>query len=474
MYCIKVDATHLWLRNSCGPLTPVDASDLLIYVDGRYIGKKRLVAPEGVDGSVRAFTPWLEPGAHTIRIYWDNVHRRLALKLQRIHLQSLGGPDSDSDGVKDWVEVSVAAMTSLDRVHSAAYVGGSASSAVWGPGWTNGSSTSVVSPVCIEGVDRYPDLMLIGVNGQTNLAARAGAGERWYADVPLSSTGSTSIAVSYQSGAITREATVTWVPLNVLAAGNVRLRKGDALMLTACPAGATNGTVTLDVGASHYVTTASEPVIHVFQAPGVYNVTGAYEAGEAKTIAVTVLGAAFPAESPACMLGRARPWDCPDVPPEAAVEADETVALTRNGQTLGITMSKVNRDHHLVARLGQDGPVLAAAKLNGFWIQAAVDSYLWVVEQNEDSAVWQQEVVAKAVPADVDIELSIFVAGVTFDDMTIERWITSADLNELGEYDFLMIRPNSVEIPTCHTIIAYQDGVCLGEAYYGGVLFPNE
>jgi hypothetical protein len=58
--------------------------------------------------------------------------------------------------------------------------------------------------------------------------------------------------------------------------------------------------------------------------------------------------------------------------------------------------------------------------------------------------------------------------------MTIERWITSADLNELGEYDFLMIRPNSVEIPTCHTIIAYQNGVCLGEAYYGGVLFPNE
>jgi hypothetical protein len=31
-----------------------------------------------------------------------------------------------------------------------------------------------------------------------------------------------------------------------------------------------------------------------------------------------------------------------------------------------------------------------------------------------------------------------------------------------------------VEIPTCHTIIAYQNGVCLGEAYYGGVLFPNE
>ena len=58
--------------------------------------------------------------------------------------------------------------------------------------------------------------------------------------------------------------------------------------------------------------------------------------------------------------------------------------------------------------------------------------------------------------------------------MTIERWITSSDLNELGEYYFRMYHPNSVRASTCHYIKAYQDGVHLGEAYYGGVLFPTE
>jgi hypothetical protein len=481
MYCIKVDATHLWLRNSCGPLDPVDASDLLIYVDGRYIGKKRLVAPEGIDGSVRAFTPWLQPGAHTVRIFWDNVHRKVALKLQRIHLQSLGGPDSDSDGVKDWVEASVGAMTSLDRVHSAAYVGGSVTNAAWGPGWTNGASTSVVSPVCIEGVDRYPDLMSIAVNSETNFAARAGAGERWYADVPLSLTGSTAIAVSYQSGALTRSTSVAWVPLNLLAAGDLRIRAGDSLMLTAQPEGVSTGAVTITVDAQQYVTSVGAPLVHAFETPGTYAVSGAHESGSNNTITVTVVGAALPAQTPACMLGRSRTWTCPDLPDAASVEADTTVSLTRNGTTFGITMSKVNWDHYLVARLpapsvegGQTGPILANKKLNGFWIQAAVDSYLWVVEEYPDSALWQQEVVARAVPSDVDIQLSIFVGGVTFDDLTVVRWITAADLNELGEYSFRMLRPNSVGTSTCHTIKAYQDGEFIGDAYYSGVLFPNE
>ena len=482
MYRIKVEATHLLLRNSCGPVQPVDASDLLLYVDGRYIGKKRLVAPEGIDGSVRVFTPWLQLGAHTIRVYWENVHTRVALKVERVRLQSLGGPDSNADGVKDWVAASVAAMTSLDRVNSAFYVGGGVSNAVWGTGWTNGGGTSVVSPVCIEGVDRYPDLMSIDVNGQTNIQALTGAGERWYADVPLSPTGTTAIAVSYQSGAITRGVNVTWAPLNLLAAGDLRIRAGDALLLTAHPAGATTGTVTIAVGTNQYATTVEAPVIHVFDTPGAYAVSGTYESGSNNTITVTVVGAAFTAETPACLLGRARSWTWAGLSSNAVVEADATVALTRNGTALGITMSKVNWNHYLVARLstlsggegGAGGPVLARAKLNGFWIQAAVDSYLWVVEEYPDSALWQQELVAKAVPADVDIQLHIFVGGVTFDDLSIERWITATDLNELGEYNFRMIRPNSVRTSACHTIRAYQNGVYLGEAYYSGVLFPDE
>jgi len=100
--------------------------------------------------------------------------------------------------------------------------------------------------------------------------------------------------------------------------------------------------------------------------------------------------------------------------------------------------------------------------------------YHWIVERYPDSQLWENQMVTKAVPDDVDIQIRIFIGGVTFDDMSIERWITLADLNELGEYYFRMYHPNSVSASACHYIKAYQNGVYLGEAYYGGVLFPDE
>ena len=80
----------------------------------------------------------------------------------------------------------------------------------------------------------------------------------------------------------------------------------------------------------------------------------------------------------------------------------------------------------------------------------------------------------KNVPDTVDIGIDIFVGGVTFEDLTMEKWITSADINEIGEYAFRMIRAASVTASTCHNIRAYQNGESLGEAYYSGILFPDE
>lgn len=81
---------------------------------------------------------------------------------------------------------------------------------------------------------------------------------------------------------------------------------------------------------------------------------------------------------------------------------------------------------------------------------------------------------AKNVPDTVDIWVHIFVGGVTFEDLTTEKWLTNADLDEIGEHALRMIRAASVTASVCHNVRAYQDGEYLGEAYYSGVLFPEE
>ncbi len=107
-------------------------------------------------------------------------------------------------------------------------------------------------------------------------------------------------------------------------------------------------------------------------------------------------------------------------------------------------------------------------------MQGAVDTYVWVVERNPDSEVWENTMVTKRVPASVSIQISIFVGGVTFDDMALSRWVTVNDLDELGNYKFRLLHPNSIQTSTCHTIRMYQGGVYVGEAYYGGILMPQE
>ena len=100
---------------------------------------------------------------------------------------------------------------------------------------------------------------------------------------------------------------------------------------------------------------------------------------------------------------------------------------------------------------------------------------MWRVATYEDgSSLWENGMVSRQVPNTVDIQLKIIIGGVTFDDETIERWIDSTDIDQLGEYTFQMIRSAGVTASVCHTIRMYQDGVYLGEAYYAGTLMPNE
>ncbi len=455
IYRLKVMATHPWLKTTCSQVEPVDRSDLMLYLDGRYLGRKELVAPDGIYSGVKVFTPWLTAGQHTVRIFWENVHSRISLRIKDLRLQTLPGPDSDGDGVKDWVETSVGNMTGID----------------------GGQGTSIVSPVCLEGRARYVDMMGCTADGGA-VTLRHAAGERWYADVPLSSTGSTDVAVTFQDGALGRGTNVTWVAHNVLRGGTLKIRKGDALMLSAVRPGALAGNVEVEVmGVASYASTvAGAPIIHAFTEPGNYVVNGVHDDGQVSqgSITVEVVGGGFPEEPPALLIGKTRTWGCTNLPAGVALEADDTVSATLSGQTATLRATRTNGDHYMVARLFDDGPILDSTPLDTFWIQAAVDSFIWVVAKYADSELWQNNLISRNVPDTVDIRLHIFIGGVTFEDLSLEKWITAEDINELEEYTFRMIHPNSVTASACHTIKAYQDGVFIGEAYYSGRLMPDE
>ena len=420
----------------------------MVYIDNVFIGRKLLSTPPGIDSTMQFITPWLPAGPHAVQINWENVHSLVGLKIESVTLQQFTGTNAAQA-----VASLVAGQTFLDNV----------------------PVQSVVSPVCVEGSNQFANTTAVTVNGVANPVKPALLGN-WYSDVPLAGSGSTAVSVAFESGAQTLSNTITWVPLNLACANNMTIRANDSLMLTAYPTNQGSGTVAIQVaGLTNYTTTVASPVICQFPTGGVYTVSGTWQGNAAGAITVTVMQASFPATNPACMLGYLRNWNCPNVPASAWLESDASVTLGWTNQVASINMSEIYSDHYMVARLYPGGPILGSQHLDGFWVQAAVDSYFWVLQTYPDgSQLWQDEIFTKNVPASVSIQIHIFIGGVTFDDGTTTRWITSTNLDALGTYTFDMIRPASVTHSTCHTIYMYQGSTYLGEAYEGGYLLPEE
>ena len=237
---------------------------------------------------------------------------------------------------------------------------------------------------------------------------------------------------------------------------------------------------------------STRPLTYLFPSAGTYTVTGQYTHGNdtvTASIQVQAIDGSFPEENPACLVGRERSWHCPDLSSNLVFEADASVelesgvedveiietlpdgTLTTNNQqqtTVSLKANDTNGDHVMLARLYPNGPILDSARLDPFWIQNAVDGYVWTVERYEDSELWEVEMVTKQVPDSVDVQIKVIIAGVTLDDYTLARWLTNADLDEIGEYDIRLFHPNDEEHSVCHTIKVYQDEQFIGEAFYSG------
>ncbi|MDF7802016.1 hypothetical protein P4C99_21245, partial [Pontiellaceae bacterium B1224] len=318
-----------------------------------------------------------------------------------------------------------------------------------------------------------------------------GAGPRWYANLPLEQDGTTTATATFQNGALECPINIEWVPLNLMEhdGETVQVRKGDQLKLEALPTDARGGQFTLTVFGEEHRSPNTQPLVVAFDEAGTYPVSGTYRNGRRETaaaITVTVVDGSFPEESPACLVGRERIWSFEGMPSNIVYEVDDTVELVEatssslaadlesaegvasRTTTLSLLANDTNGDHTMLARLYPGGPILASTKLDTFWIQNATDGYFWTVETYEDSELWEVQSIAKNIPDSIDIRIKVVIGGVMLDDYTLERWLTNADYDDIGTYNFRLFHPNDSEGSTCHTFKLYQDGQFVGEAFGGG------
>jgi hypothetical protein len=428
---------------------PIIELPLQVWVDGDYLGRFILTYSATANGLVHCFTPYLQAGSHTVRIYWDNYRWNITLVIAALRVQRLIGPDDNSNGIYDWVE---ARLESEEGTELA-------------------PASSVTSPVCIEGRGQFMGMMEIEA-GTNAITPQPGAGDRWYANVPLSATAATTVVISHQDGAVLETNQITWQVSNLLTNQSMMVRQGDGLLLTAMPGGATSGTVNITItGVTNYTTDVFTPVPHWFSNAGAFTVTGIYDGSLSNTITVTVIGAAFPASTSA-WVGQDRIWACPDIPNEAVVEADPQLTLTQirylpgGGREFDL-MTDAIEPRYVIARLGTNGPVLAATVVEGFELYTGGDVSLIVVEVLPDgSQVIEMRTIQSPVPEGLTIKLAIIVAGITFEGGGTELTLDSDDFDEYGVNTVTFIRSASCQTSVCHTTKVYEGTQLIGWPQY--------
>jgi hypothetical protein len=453
---LRVAGYHEWRGASNS--TPVTVSDFLIYAGGQFVGRYWL---RDTEGSFDAVLPFLKAGPQRVRIVWNAVDASLGLRIASVGLGSLGGTDTNADGIADWVATSSARTNFAFKAVIA----------------------SPLSPACVEGSARWPGLVTATFAG-IDVPIRPSTAGRWYADLSLDPSNSASpLALTFENGASTAAVSVTWAPLDLVnGVTSLNARLGDTLRIGVSQPGSAVLTAANASGAVISSASVAQglPLDVPLTIVGTWTFTTLWTpvsgSPVTRTLTVNVYCGSLPAAVPACQLGRSRSWLCPGLTPGVKLEAAPGLSVSLSGNTNAtLNVSSAYMDHYVLLRAGSGGPILDSRRAAPFWVQASVDSYLNVVKPlPNNSQLWEGRLVTFGVPEDTEIELRIFVGGVTFDDLTVVRRVSGAALNQAAEYFYRLIHPNSVSASSCHTIKSYQDVGSLGDCYYGSLGLPAD
>lgn len=446
------------------PRSLVKTLDLVVSIDGENLGHRPLAGGYGTNGIVEYVTPFLKRGKHTVRVFWDDAASFSSLRLKQVRLQSIAGPDSDGDGIQDWVAAMVNAESGRDP---------------------NAPLASYVSPICLEGRDPYLSMMNLRVesgNGQAEWPIQPNVGKRWYANVPLLTNGNTTVRISYQNQAVIERHLVRWEAVNLLNLppdfiSPLTVRKDDSLRFTARPPGRPHGNVIVSIAngpqsVASYTTTTRDPAPFPFPNAGNYTVSATYVPDDgsgsvAGSTTLKVVGYVFP-ENPVCWAGKARDWALTNVPAEIRLESDPRLLLTAitnapaNVRALSLLIDQ-NEPRTVISRLGTNGPIVTAVQAEGVRLFAIPDTYNKVIEKYADgSRLVEAMLIMSPVIGTATVQIRIIVGGVTFDDGTTYRELNASDFDALGQYKVRFLMPVGVQTANCHRIVMMQGATRVG------------
>lgn len=418
----------------------------VIYVDGTYITKTTKTLSEGeTTGSIRAFLPHLTAGTHTIRILWDNIYPNTRMQIETLSICDIEGADADSNGQKDWMDNRLANMFTVDT-----------------------ETNSYTSPAYVAGNARYLDLMTLT---GTDAPIQRGDFNQWFADVELTAGTPTDLALTWQNGVKTLNHQVVWAEANVADLTSLNIRQGASLLLNMQPGALGVATVEID----GVITTVGEGAAleRLFDTAGTFVVNGTFTDGATgevitSSLTVTVTGIVTP-EAPYLDKGVRRRfvWNTPEGVNLSAFNISLNANTDENGSYFDmLNETNIYEDRNIVARLGENGPILSSLDVKTFKLNVAPEGYFVLEKVYEDGAqTIKATIIGQNMPAELEFTIEPLGGGCLFEDgsSNAKEYVVSTAMDSFGEMYVLIIRVADRTGSTCLKLLIYQNGVSVSK-----------
>lgn len=457
-----------------GNVLEVETLTLSVTIDGHSLGSNTLRSLNGEAGRVLFLLPELKAGSHTITITLKNTDLRRSFSINGIRLLKPEGTSADGTALPEWLH------QYLDRENAL----------------TNCPEGSLTSPACIEGKARALHLTTLTAGG-TPQTLQQGAGRGWYANVALPESGeAVNIQAGFESGATAASSTIKWEVCDVLVRPEMTVRRGDSLRLTvganggasSASSSSTNGTgvngegtnsaagasdssapfpVTFTIGERTVETTSDKPVAVKFDTAGTQSVRADWRTAEGGTgtavmevrVADVELG-----EAKDLITGLRRTITLENIPEgillqnASPLRVDKALGSVSAGMRKLIVSSEEGGAQHLVARLGESGPVvdtLAFFSHNNSGTSTL--SRIETVQQYGDgSSLVCLYLASESLPEGGYVTITLTAGGGQFLEGGTKLTVRAEDFGSDGLYRVLMTAPRGTSTSICH-IIRYYD-----------------
>lgn len=447
-----------------GNVLEVETLTISVTVDGHSLGSNTLRSLNGAAGRVLFLLPDLKAGSHTITITLRNTDLRRSFSIDGIRLLKPEGTSADGNALPEWLEQYLNQENAL----------------------TNCPEASLTSPACVEGKARALHLTTLTAGG-TPQTLQQGAGKGWYANVALPENGEpVNVQAGFESGATAAASTIKWEPCDVLVRPEMTIRTGDSLRLTVGANGTgengegTNNAadtstinsspsfpVTFTIGNRTVETTSDKPVAMKFDTAGTQTVRADWRTAGGSTgttvMEVHVTGVEL-GEAKDLITGLRRTITLENMPEgillqnAAPLRVDKALGTVPAGTRKLLVSSEEGGAQHLVARLGESGPIIdTLAFFSHDNSGTSTLSRIETVQQYGDgSSLVCLYLASESLPEGGYIKITMTAGGAQFLEGGTELIVRSEDFGADGLYRVLMTAPRGTSTSICH-IIRYYD-----------------